>query len=59
MVYAVEKVENKAQIRRFHALPFALYKSNPLWIPHLKQDVEKIFDAGKRIYQRSEIRIGG
>ena len=47
MVYAVEKVENKAQIRRFHALPFALYKSNPLWIPHLKQDVEKVFDAGK------------
>jgi GNAT superfamily N-acetyltransferase len=47
MAYAVEKVENKAQIRRFHELPFALYKRNPLWIPHLKQDVEKVFDASK------------
>jgi GNAT superfamily N-acetyltransferase len=47
MLFTVEKVENKAQIRRFHALPFKLYRSDSLWIPHLKQDVEKVFDASK------------
>jgi len=47
MAFTLEKVENKAQKRRFHALPFELYRGNPQWIPHLKQDVEKVFDASK------------
>lgn len=28
-------------------LPWSIYAQDPNWIPHLKQDVEKVFDASK------------
>lgn len=41
------EVKDKTTIREFHKLPFMIYKNDPAWIPHLKQDIEKIFDPKK------------
>lgn len=38
------EVKKPRHIRLFHRLPFEIYKGNKAWIPHLKQDIEKIFD---------------
>ena len=27
----------------FHALPFRIYRDDPHWVPHLMQDIEKVF----------------
>jgi hypothetical protein len=40
-------VDSEALIGEFHKLPFKIYKNDQHWVPHLKQDVEKVFDPGK------------
>lgn len=34
-------------IHAFHRVPFEIYRNDPNWIPHLRQDVEKIFNSEK------------
>ena len=41
------EVKDAKEISEFHKLPFEIYKNDPNWIPHLKQDIEKIFDSKK------------
>lgn len=41
------EVKNKAEIKAFHKVPFIIYKDFKNWIPHLKQDIEKVFDPQK------------
>lgn len=41
------EVTEKKHIRDFHRVPFLIYAGDPNWIPHLKQDVEKVFDSKK------------
>lgn len=41
-----EVLTNKL-IKQFHNVPFIIYKSDKNWIPHLKQDIEKVFDSKK------------
>ena len=41
------EVKDAKEISEFHKLPFKIYKNDPNWIPHLKQDIEKIFDRKK------------
>jgi hypothetical protein len=38
------EVKEKHEIREFHKLPFEIYKNDKNWIPHLQQDIEKIFN---------------
>lgn len=38
------EVNNSAVKRDFHQLPFEIYKNDPNWVPHLKQDIEQVFD---------------
>ena len=53
----IEEVQTKADIRKFHKLPFRIYKNDPYWIPHLKQDVEKVFDPGKnKLWRHGEAK---
>lgn len=33
--------------KQWMRLPWLIYANDPNWIPHLKQDVEKVFDASK------------
>ena len=41
------EVNSAKLIRSFHQIPFELYKNDPHWIPHIKQDIEKVFDRNK------------
>ena len=40
LVEAVDPVTKNDWMR----LPWSIYRNDPNWIPHLKQDVEKVFD---------------
>ncbi|MFT5668027.1 MAG: hypothetical protein ACI9DK_002227, partial [Vicingaceae bacterium] len=37
-------VNNATTEKEFHQLPFSIYKEDKSWVPHLKQDIEKVFD---------------
>ena len=43
----ITEVQGKALIKRFHRVPFTIYKNDPYWIPHIQQDVEKVFSTDK------------
>lgn len=45
-------VDNQKSIERFHKLPFTIYKNDPHWVPHLKQDIEGVFDKKKNKFFR-------
>ncbi|KAA3645927.1 MAG: hypothetical protein DWP98_10735 [Bacteroidetes bacterium] len=45
-------VDSQKRIEQFHQLPFDIYKNDPHWVPHLKQDVEKVFNPNKNKYFR-------
>ena len=41
------KVRNKFEISEFHKITHTLYKKEKMWIPHVKQEVEAIFNIKK------------
>ena len=41
------EVNRKRTIKSFHQLPFKLYKNNKVWVAHLRQDIESVFDKKK------------
>jgi len=41
------EVNNKRTIKSFHQLPFRIYKNTNVWVPHLLQDIEPIFNKSK------------
>jgi hypothetical protein len=43
----VIEVNSKRTVKAFLNLPFKIYKNDNHWIPHLKQDIEKVFDPSK------------
>jgi len=43
----LSEVKSQSDIRSFHQLPFRIYAGNKAWIPHLRQDIEKIFAPAK------------
>lgn len=43
----LKEVKDKRTRADFHQLPFEIYKNDPNWIPHIKQDIEKVFDPQK------------
>jgi hypothetical protein len=43
----IKEVTTNKLIQQFHQLPFSIYKNDTNWIPHIKQDVEKVFDPTK------------
>jgi len=48
----IQVVNDGKSKKAFHALPFKIYRDDPNWIPHLKQDVEAVFDPQKNKYFR-------
>ncbi|MDA8956286.1 hypothetical protein N9H19_01520 [Flavobacteriales bacterium] len=46
------EVNNRKLINEFHKIPFSIYKNDKNWIPHIKQDVEKVFNKEKNKYFR-------
>lgn len=43
----IVEIRTKKDKKAFHRLPFKIYADDPNWIPHLKQDVEAVFDPEK------------
>ncbi|MFZ1332838.1 MAG: hypothetical protein WAR83_11635 [Flavobacteriales bacterium] len=41
------KPGNSRALNAWMKLPWRIYKNDPNWIPHLKQDIEKVFDPEK------------
>lgn len=44
------EVHNSATEREFIRLPWKIYRDDPDWIPHLVQDIRKVFDPAKNKY---------
>jgi GNAT superfamily N-acetyltransferase len=44
------EVTDKAAEREFIRLPWTIYQDDPAWIPHLKQDIRKVFDPDRNKY---------
>jgi GNAT superfamily N-acetyltransferase len=42
----IREVRDRADVDRFHAVPSLIYRSDPAWVPHLRQEVEAVFDPG-------------
>ncbi len=40
----------------FHSVPRRIYADNPVWIPHLQQDIDKVFDPEKnRLFKKGGV----
>ena len=46
------KVRNKFEISEFHKITHTLYKKEKMWIPHVKQEVEAVFNPIKNSYHK-------
>jgi GNAT superfamily N-acetyltransferase len=46
----IVEVSSKSAIQKFHDLPFLIYKNDPNWISHIKQEVEVVFNNEKNKY---------
>ena len=40
----IRVADTPAVLRDWMELPWRIYRNDPNWIPHLKQDVAKVFD---------------
>lgn len=49
---SIIEVNQKDFEKEFHQLPFQIYKNDKNWVPHLKQDIEKVFDPKHNKYYR-------
>lgn len=46
------EVKDKKTIEEFRKLPYKIYADDPNWIPHIRQDVEAVFDRSKNKFFR-------
>lgn len=46
------EVKTSSHIKAFHQLPFSIYRNDSAWVPHLQQDVEKVFDPAQNKFFR-------
>lgn len=45
-------VQSTDDIEEFRKLPFTIYSNDPYWIPHVRQEVEDVFDADKNPFHK-------
>ncbi|TAI48672.1 GNAT family N-acetyltransferase [Flagellimonas allohymeniacidonis] len=51
----VQKVESKADLKRFVKFPFSLYKDSPYWVPPIIKDEMESFDPNKNpVFKNAE-----
>lgn len=48
----IEEVKDAKTEKEFLRLPFKIYKNDPNWIPHLKQDIQAVFNPQKNKFFR-------
>ena len=46
----IVEVSTPSEIKKFHQVPYLIYKNDPNWIAHIKQEVEAVFDPKKNKY---------
>jgi len=46
------KVRNKFEISEFHQITYTLYNDDQNWIPHIRQDLESVFDPKRNSYHK-------
>jgi GNAT superfamily N-acetyltransferase len=51
-VITICEVKEQQTEKEFYDLPFRIYKNDPHWVPHLKQDLEKVFDPKRNKFFR-------
>lgn len=44
------EVNSPQLVNQFHNVPYRIYKKDPYWIPHLRQDIETVFDKKRNKY---------
>lgn len=49
---SIREVKDAKSEKEFHQIPFKIYKNDPNWVPHLIQDLEKVFDPKKNKFFR-------
>jgi hypothetical protein len=46
----IKKVKSYYEIREFHNITYTLYKNEKTWIPHIKQEIENIFNPSRNSF---------
>ena len=49
---SIREVSEAKTEAEFLKLPFKIYKNDPHWVPHLKQDIQAVFDPKKNKFFR-------
>ncbi len=50
------EVQDDKTRKAFHDVPRRIYADDPVWIPHLKQDIDKVFDPAKnRLFKKGGV----
>ena len=50
MSMKIIEVSSRSEIKKFHELPYFIYKNDPNWIAHIKQEIEAVFTPSKNKY---------
>jgi len=48
--FLLEEVKTRQQVEEFRKLPFRIYANDPCWIPHIRQEVEQVFNPHQNTY---------
>lgn len=48
--FTVHPVTDNSDVEQFRRLPFRIYHNDPHWIPHLRQDIEEVFDPKQNTF---------
>lgn len=48
--FLLQEVTTAEQVEEFRKLPFKIYEDDPNWIPHIRQEIEEVFDPEKNPY---------
>lgn len=50
MALSIRKVDDQADVKAFHQLPYQIYKNTPQWLPPFQFEIEKIFSKEDNPY---------
>ncbi len=48
--YFLEEVDHPSKVEEFNRLPSKIYRDDPHWIPHIRQEVEAVFNPRKNTF---------
>ena len=48
--FTLHPVRSEAEIEDFRQLPFKIYQHDPHWIPHIRQEIEAVFDPEQNTF---------